>query len=705
MSANVYFAGIWANPFNIQNELHVSRALDITRFGPELHNIKDIITYGNVEDLLAEAARQDRDYAVVQSAGAWGDWQWLRTTVDWLTEEQAKDPWLVAGHILDFNDEWYWLHPQFFVVNIRQWKALGRPDFGMFNGAKTTIDLPNSTRSSENVHDGYTPLWLKPQPGQTNMTVRLKYGWNMIKASLEAGLQIINIPDLIRKLKGNTYIEDRRFDRFLECIYMSAAELDELPQGEIDSGQLKYAKHAVDRYVCYGEGIYVNNNEAIIDAVGMKHPMVDHLICVAAGFKPNFILHTCGFHDDTRISWMDISQNALDFKRWLAENWDGTDLDAAWRRGQPDKSHWNGEDDRSDLQQDLNMFIGFAGMDQPQWLDNWSRFRRLPADYQILDFVLNQDSLLDLIRASTGKSIVVWISNALITIPTILQLNWKKNISTELWLARMQKACQEIADQQGKTITVLSFRPQADVSVKPNGGNRYLLAAAGYDYSSDLQRCEQALGALGASPDAAQLKSTINASGLPWLRTELTVPHEQMLAEAMALEQYFVTHRGAQDHRGWCSLVLHGLDAHLTDSYEKYGYSSEPQSEYKWTWVADACPVTTNWLKSLDLFSNLQRIRFMLLEPLGYITRHQDRTNHSLYPINIALSQPEDCDFSMLNFGTVPFSAGDAYAVDIGNQHTVINNSEKPRMHMIIHGTPNDNYWRMLRRSVSRLAN
>jgi hypothetical protein len=43
--------------------------------------------------------------------------------------------------------------------------------------------------------------------------------------------------------------------------------------------------------------------------------------------------------------------------------------------------------------------------------------------------------------------------------------------------------------------------------------------------------------------------------------------------------------------------------------------------------------------------------------------------------------------------------------VDIGNQHTVINNSEKPRMHMIIHGTPNDNYWRMLRRSVSRLAN
>ena len=705
MSANVYFAGIWANPFGVKNQEHLNKALDITRWGLEIHNLADIIVYTNVDDLLAEAARQDRDYAVVQCAGAWGDWQWLRTTVEWLTEEQAKDPWLVAGHILDFNDEWYWLHPQFFVVNIRQWKALGRPDFGVFNGTKTAIRLPNSTRSSDNVHDGYTPLWLRPEQGQTDMTVRLKYGWNMIKTSLENGLTVVNIPDSIRRQKGNTYIEDRRFGRFLECIMMTRGEIEKLPADELDSGQLKYAKHATERYVTYGEGVYVNNNESIQDAVHMQHPPVDHLICVAAGFKPNFILNTCGFHDATRISWMDISQNALDFKRWLGANWDGSDLDDAWKRGKPASAHWNGEDDKKDLQQDLNRFVRNAGMDQQQWLANWTRFRQLPADFHLLDFVTNQDALLDMIKASSGKSIVVWISNALITIPTVLQLNWKREISTELWLARMQKACQEIADQQGKTITVLSFRPEADVSVRPNGGTRYLPAAAGYDYRADLQRCELDLSTLGDGADGAQLKSTINGSGLPWIRTVLEVPHQQILAEAMALEQYFVTHRGAQDHRGWCSLVLHGLDAHLTDSYEKYGYSSEPQREYKWTWIADACPVTTTWLKSLDIFHNLQRIRFMLLEPLGYITQHQDRPTHSLYPINIALSQPEDCDFSMMNFGAVPFSAGDAYAVDIGNQHTVINNSEKPRMHMIIHGTPNDNYWRMLRRSVSRLAN
>ena len=705
MTANVYYAGIWANPFNIKNQSHVKKALDITRWGLELHNISGITVYENVEDLLATAARQDRDYAVIQSAGAWGDWKWLRDGVTWLSDEQTKAPWLVAGHILDFTDEWYWLHPQYFVINAKLWRDLGRPEFGMSSGTKTTIDLPNSTRSPDNVHDDYTPLWLKPESGETNMTVRLKHGWNMIKTSLQHGLQVINIPDRIRKQKGNTYIEDRRFGRFLECLMMTRADLDLLPEGEIDHSQLKYAKHATDCYVTYGEGIYVNNNESIEDAVRMRHSTVDHLICVAAGFKPNFILNKCGFHENTRISWMDISQNALDFKQWLAANWDGDDLDNAWRRGKPDAAHWNGDDDKKDLQRDLDRFCSIAGMDRAQWLDNWSRFRQLPADFQLLDFITNQQALIDLIRNSTGQSIVVWISNALITIPTILELNWKLDTSTELWLARLQKACQEIADQQDKTITVLSFRPQAEVSVRPGGGVRHLPAAAGYDYSVDLQRCEQDLVAVGDGAQNMQLRGVINDSGLPWIRTELVVPYEQMLSEAMALQEYFVTHREAQDHRGWCSLIIHGLDAHRTDSYEKYGYSTEPQNEYKWTWVADRCPVTTLWLKSLDLFSNFQRIRFMLLEPWGYITKHQDRPNHSLYPINIALSQPSGCEFSMQDFGSVPFTSGDAYAVDIGNQHTVINASELPRMHMIIHGTPNDNYWRMLRRSVSRLAN
>jgi len=704
MSANVYYAGIWANPFGVKNPEHVRKALDITRWGLELHNISGITVYENVEELLATADRQNRDYAVIQSAGAWGDWQWLRDGVSWLTEEKTKEPWLVAGHILDFKDEWYWLHPQYFVINIPQWRRLGRPQFGVYAGQKTNIDLPNSTRSPDNVHDGYTPLWLRPEPGHTNMTVRLKHGWNMIKTSLEHGLTVVNIPDRIRRQKGNTYIEDRRFGRFLECIMMTQEQLDLLPPDELDYSQLKYAKHATERYVAYGQGVYVNNNESIEDAVTMRHPPVDHLICVAAGFKPNFILNTCGFHDGTRISWMDISQPALDFKRWLAANWDGTDLDAAWRRGKPDASHWNGENDRTDLQDDLNRFLGIAGMDQAQWLDNWSRFRRLEADFQLLDFVTNQAALLDLIRASTGQSIVVWISNALITIPTILQLNWKRETSTELWLARMQKACQDIADQQGKTITVLSFRPQADVSVRPGGGSRYLPAALGYDYQSDLRNLKQRLDDLGADADARQLRENINGAGLPWMRTELQLPHQQMLVEAMALEEYFVSHRGTQDHRGWRSLVIHGLDAHRTDSYEKYGYAAEPQAEYRWTWVADACPVTTTWLKSLDIFQNLQRIRFMLLEPLGYITQHQDRATHSLYPINIALSQPKGCDFTMLGYGAVPFTPGDAYAVDIGNQHTVINSTEQKRMHMIIHGTPNDNYWRMLQRSVNRLT-
>jgi hypothetical protein len=36
-------------------------------------------------------------------------------------------------------------------------------------------------------------------------------------------------------------------------------------------------------------------------------------------------------------------------------------------------------------------------------------------------------------------------------------------------------------------------------------------------------------------------------------------------------------------------------------------------------------------------------------------------------------------------YGTVPFSKGKAFIVNITNTHSVINHSDQPRMHMIAH--------------------
>jgi hypothetical protein len=82
----------------------------------------------------------------------------------------------------------------------------------------------------------------------------------------------------------------------------------------------------------------------------------------------------------------------------------------------------------------------------------------------------------------------------------------------------------------------------------------------------------------------------------------------------------------------------------------------------------------------------------MLLEPGGYIMPHKDNDKRKLQAINIALNNPEDCNFGMENYGLIPWSPGDVRLIDISTVHAVWNNSFTPRIHMIIHGWPIQQY-------------
>ena len=78
----------------------------------------------------------------------------------------------------------------------------------------------------------------------------------------------------------------------------------------------------------------------------------------------------------------------------------------------------------------------------------------------------------------------------------------------------------------------------------------------------------------------------------------------------------------------------------------------------------------------------------MLLEPGGYIEPHQDRkdTEKRLSVCNISLNNPDGCKFVFKDHGIVPFeNKGSAFLMDISNVHAVHNDSDQPRIHMIIH--------------------
>ena len=184
----------------------------------------------------------------------------------------------------------------------------------------------------------------------------------------------------------------------------------------------------------------------------------------------------------------------------------------------------------------------------------------------------------------------------------------------------------------------------------------------------------------------------VNESNLPWLKLDIEFNHETMLKEAVALRDKFVKHRdqdgvGGYRHKGWRSLAIHGISAEKTNHFEQYGYKSNKETPYRWTEISGLCPNTVSFFKETFPFSSYYRVRFMLLEPGGFITPHTDTFDSKLAPINMALNHPKGCKMKMKGHeGFVPFKPGTAMLLDVGNEHAYINNSNEDRYHIIVHG-------------------
>lgn len=173
------------------------------------------------------------------------------------------------------------------------------------------------------------------------------------------------------------------------------------------------------------------------------------------------------------------------------------------------------------------------------------------------------------------------------------------------------------------------------------------------------------------------------SSHIPWLDLDLDVPVSDILLESESVYGSAVTHRshdkfaGRYSHQGWKSLTIFGASSEITE---------ESQQPYRWTDISKTCPITVEFLEKNWLIDDTTgRIRFMWLEPQGYIFPHHDRDQPGLYETNIALHHPPGCVFRFLDKGNVPFSNGCAIMVDVSNRHLVINDSSELRTHLIVH--------------------
>ncbi len=143
------------------------------------------------------------------------------------------------------------------------------------------------------------------------------------------------------------------------------------------------------------------------------------------------------------------------------------------------------------------------------------------------------------------------------------------------------------------------------------------------------------------------------------------------------------------DGNGWRAVTLHGYSSIMTDDnsyYTELGFNLPEQMH--WTSISNFFPKTKEWIIKNIPFSKFGRIRIMILEPGGYVLPHIDYPKgNCLAGVNIAISHPNDVSYQV-NGREIYWKNGDSKLIDIGTTHEIRNNSDKPRVHIIVHSNP-----------------
>lgn len=203
-------------------------------------------------------------------------------------------------------------------------------------------------------------------------------------------------------------------------------------------------------------------------------------------------------------------------------------------------------------------------------------------------------------------------------------------------------------------------------------------------------------------------------SGWPFFKLNIDAPYKEMYNEALGILDLFNDHRvyknsdGGYESYGWSSVCLHGLDWNKTGyytSYKEYKHLEEKDVPYKWCEeITLKCPVTTKFFKEVFPADGYTRIRFMKLKPGGYINPHKDMEKPLLYAVNMSLNNPDGCRFRMKDKGDIPYSnEGSTFMIDTSNIHSVYNNSNIDRIHIIVHGLYSGPFAKLVDSSFSHL--
>lgn len=594
---------------------------------------------------------------------------------------------------------------------------------------KSGIMSLKAIRSKKDFHDGYTPYWVRSGGDSRDVHVGESASW--LVPLINEGCSVYNFSDeTLRRAKRFFYLDKPEMQNLCR-MYQKGEKPELLIQEAKNLGREELMQRLLYLDDIPQAAVLVSNTTKQYTEFLPKEPCFKAVLLPAAGF--NFASIDDHFSGKVeQFFHYDISDEAIKFRKDLLTDWDGQGFLEYFNKIPP-----------------IELFYG--NPESIQDLENWKVVQSKKHNFFEKDILVSWRELLSEVKSKGYDEVLFDLSNILTYHRSFVSLGFdgasillkeiidflKENFSrwclkTDLF--SLSHRDMEIFESEGlyspnrKTHGLGYLLYKIKTPILPGVYNQ-TWENANVDFEAIVRKPNEfSRKTKQAFHDIkGQFQSWhdfYEKSYLPAVILDLKFDHEKMLDEARkAYEKGLFTYHRNKGDWGWASFVIHGLGFGKTHNYHHY-YPGEIVDYSRFQFVEEAekeCPEITRFFR--DSFPEqagihrFARVRIMALEPGGIIFPHYDSPDSTQPgPINMALNNPKNCHFHMWkgsnytfqsSYGRLPFVAGRAINVDIGNSHMVYNLSDEVRFHLIAHvvvdGEDNGKYFNFKYNSLKKM--
>lgn len=391
---------IWDNLIS-QNEEFCNRIKDIDSFYnydiPEYTKIKT----KNLSQTLEDLHKQNYKWAFVHALGHYVS---DHSIYDNLIHRCETYNVPLMAHILFRPDSYPNIDEQFLLLNLQVWADLDYPKLEEQPG-EYRFETQQVVGSEENIHDDYTPLWIKALDNKKSYYSYARlFGMQLVQTMLENNYVIHNFDQQTRNSKTYLY-PNSNYQQLNDFFQTGNLTWQHTPE---------FARIVTDELETLEKSIYILNSESVYQLADPYGP-IDHLVGVASGFKSVFLLNNLGFSKHTVVSYVDISEPALNYQRFLIDHWDGNfsnmfDVVEQFRQQNYSKNYtykiWGIWDE------EIDKMLDNASLSRSQFAELWQQYKNLDHRFYHANLLHDYVRLVDIVQKEQLKNNYIWVSNA-----------------------------------------------------------------------------------------------------------------------------------------------------------------------------------------------------------------------------------------------------------------------------------------------------